>query len=110
MSKERSKGTAFESLLLEAFQAYIPDAHRLGQQGEKDQGDIWLPRGKRYVVEAKHCARLELAGWAAEAKREADNAAKPFWIVAHKRKGTTNPFRQWVTTDLYTWLELTKND
>ena len=110
MSKARTKGTAFETLILEGIQAYIPDAHRLGMQGAKDCGDIWLPRSRRYIVEAKNCATLDLAGWAKEAQVEADNAAKPFWAIAHKRRGCNTPFPQWITTTLYNFLELTHND
>ena len=50
MSKQRTKGTQFESLILEGIQAYIPDAHRLGMQGAKDCGDIWLAIGDINVV------------------------------------------------------------
>ena len=110
MSKQRTKGTTFESLILEGIQAYIPDAHRLGMQGTKDKGDIWLPRRCRYIVEAKNCQRMDLAGWAKEAQQEANNAAKPFWVIAHKRVGHATPYPQWITTTLYNWLELTKND
>lgn len=110
MSKQRTKGTAFESLVLEGIQAYIPDAHRLGMQGTKDCGDIWLPRSRRYIVECKNEQRIDLAGWAREAQVEADNAGKAFWVVAHKRRGCNQPYPQWITTTLYNWLELTHND
>ena len=54
MSKQRQRGTAFETLILEAFREYFPDAHRLGLQGIKDCGDLWLPKSAGYVVEAKN--------------------------------------------------------
>ena len=110
VSKQRTKGTQFESLILEGIQAYIPDAHRLGMQGAKDCGDIWLPRSRRYIVECKNEQRMDLAGWAKEAQAEANNAEKPFWVIAHKRRGSNTPYPQWITTTLYNWLEMTLND
>ena len=110
MSKQRTKGTQFETLILEGIQVYIPDAHRLGMQGAKDCGDIWLPRSRRYIVECKNEQRMDLAGWAKEAQAEANNAEKPFWVIAHKRRGSNTPYPQWITTTLYNWLEMTLND
>ena len=110
MSKSKDKGTWFETLITKGIQAYIPDAHRLGEQGVYDKGDIWLPRARRYVVECKNEKRTDLAGWAKEAQVEATNAGKPFWVIAHKRVGQATPYPQWITTTLYQWLELTHND
>jgi hypothetical protein len=96
----KGKGTAFETLILGPARAYYPDAIRAPLSGTKDIGDLWLPGERRFVVEAKHHTRLDLAGWAAEAEREARNKGVPFWVIPHKRVGKGKGEDQWLTT---TW-------
>lgn len=100
VSKSKAKGTAFETLVLEPARAYYPDAVRAPLYGTADVGDLWLPGERRFVVEAKHHARLNLAGWAAEAAKEALNKGVPYWVLAHKRVGKGKGEDQWATT---TW-------
>lgn len=106
MSANKAKGTAFESLLVPVFGAYVPDAIRHPLVGTADKGDLFLPGERRYVVEAKHHARMDLAGWAAEAEREARNAGVPHWLIVHKRVGKGRGEDQWVTTSLGHMLPL----
>lgn len=107
MSKQRSKGTGFETSVLPAFQKYMPTAHRLGAQGVNDRGDLWLP-DPRYIPEIKCFSSYagKLAGWLAEAEVEAANAGKPHGIVVFKRGGTTDPLKQYCLTTLGSQLEL----
>ena len=67
--------------------------------GVKDRGDIGGLRihGRRLVAEIKNCARLDLAGWTAQAHIEAGNDDALAGVVIHKRTGKTDPGRQWVT-------------
>lgn len=97
MSRGKAKGTAFETLILQPAQAYYPDAIRAPLMGTKDIGDLWLPGERRFVVEAKHHAALNLAGWAAEAANEAANKGVPHWVVVHKRVGKGKGEDQWAT-------------
>jgi hypothetical protein len=108
MSKQRQAGTSFESSLLPLLRVYMPEAHRLGMQGAKDKGDFYLP-DPRFVIEAKNYSSYagKLAGWLHEAHVEAGNADKPFGIVCFKRRGTTDPKRQFVLCELLTFLEMT---
>lgn len=106
MSAEKAKGTAFESLLVPVFAAYYPDATRAPLNGTKDVGDLWLPGERRYVVEAKNHARMDLAGWAAEAAKEALNRGVPHWVIAHKRRGKGQGKDQWITTTVEHYLAL----
>ena len=108
MSRERAKGTDFETLVLTLIQLYDPSAHRLGSQGVKDRGDIWISDA-RYVIECKNESSYagKLATWLGEANREAATAKKPYGIVVHKRRGTRDPAEQYVTLALGDYLELT---
>lgn len=49
------------------------------------------------VAELKNTARIDLAGWQAEADIEAGNDDADVALVIHKRHGVTDPGRQWVT-------------
>jgi hypothetical protein len=100
VSRNKDKGTAFETLLLEPAAAYYDHVSRRPLAGAKDVGDLLLVPERRFVVEAKHHAALNLAGWAREAEVEADNAGVPFWVIAHKRVGKGRGADQWLTT---TW-------
>ena len=103
MSASKAKGTAFESLILEPAKAYYPDATRSPLMGVNDVGDLWLPDERRFIVEAKHHAALNLAGWANEAEKEASNRGVPYWVVVHKRVGKGKGADQWATL---TWGNL----
>jgi hypothetical protein len=106
VSRNKAKGTAFETLILEPAKAYYPDAIRAPLQGVNDVGDLWLPGERRFVVEAKHHAALNLAGWAAEAEAEARNKGVPFWVIAHKRVGKGRGEDQWATLTWGNFLAL----
>lgn len=106
MSRNKAKGTAFETLILEPAKAYYPDAERRTLAGANDKGDLLLPGERRFVVEAKHHAALNLAGWAAEAANEAGNAGVPYWVIVHKRVGKGKGEDQWVTLTWGNFLAL----
>lgn len=106
MTRSKAKGTAFETFILPVFRLYYPDAERRVLSGIHDKGDLLLPGERRFVVEAKHHAALDLAGWMKEAKREALNAGVPYAVVVHKRVGHGKPEDQWVTTTLGDFLAL----
>ncbi len=99
------KGSDFELSLIPLLRKHMTHVVRLGKQGVKDKGDYYLP-DPRYVLEAKNCVRLDLAGWLKEAETEAANAGKPYGVIVHKRKGTRDPAQQYVTCTLGTFLEL----
>lgn len=56
-------------------------------------------------IEVKNQARLDLAGWWAQAQEQAVN--KPP-VVIHKRVGKGKPEEWWVTMDLETLLKIVK--
>ena len=60
VSRERAKGTAWESALVKWLRANgFPHAERRALHGAHDKGDITGIPG--LVIEAKHAARVELA-------------------------------------------------
>lgn len=89
MSKERRKGTSFENEVV----AYLnvndfPHAERRALAGANDKGDIvGVPDT---VIECKNHAKLNLAGWIAEAEREAENARATIPIVWAKKRGVAS--------------------
>jgi hypothetical protein len=96
----RAAGTRFERQLADYLAATVDDRiDRRVKRGVKDRGDLSGLRahGQRVVAEVKDCARLDLPGWTAEAHIEAGNDDALVGVVIHKRRGTADPGRQWVT-------------
>lgn len=92
MSKQKQKGTTFETLIVNWLRGRLGDARieRMPLTGNKDRGDIAGLRtvlGEKVVVEAKNHARLNLSGWIAEAERERGNADAAVAVVVFKRVG-----------------------
>lgn len=87
MSREREKGTRFETQVAAYLTEVLgTDAHRLGMGGTNDRGDVHVD-GLSVTVECKNCQRMELAKWVDEAARESANAGTTVGAVAHHRKG-----------------------
>lgn len=85
MSKQRAKGTAFESAIVSALHRNgFPEARRNPLAGSKDVGDIG---GLPIVIEAKNCVKTQLGLWVPEAQKEAFNAGVDVGVVWHKRRG-----------------------
>lgn len=99
----RKAGTAFETLVAGYLAAHVDDrVERRTRSGAKDRGDISGLRhmGERIVVEVKNCARLDLAGWLAEAEVERRNDDAVAGVVVHKHHGKGRPAEQLVTMTL----------
>ena len=108
MSRSRQSakqaGARFERTIADWLANQLDDDRidRLARRGNKDVGDIgWVLRaGKRVVIEAKDCARLDLPAWTREAETERGNADALAGVVVHKRRGVGDPGQQWVTCTL----------
>lgn len=71
--------------------------------GAKDKGDIAGLRvhGQRVVVEVKdYGGQIKAAEWTTEAAVERENDEALAGIVVAKRKGYTNPMKQWVLMEM----------
>lgn len=103
----KAAGSRFERAIADYLAEHIDDRiDRRPKTGAKDRGDIGgvrlspALRGGRVVVECKDSARVQLAGWAAEAETERGNDDAVAGIVVHKRHGVGDPGQQWVTCTL----------
>lgn len=106
MSRTRASakkaGTEFERQIADYLAMALDDDRidRRVKSGAKDRGDIGgvRTRGHRVTVECKSVlSRVDLAGWVKESHIEAGNDGALLGIVAHKRRGRTDPADQWVT-------------
>ena len=105
----KAAGSTFERQVADYLAEHLDDRiDRRVKTGAKDKCDIGgiRLRGHRVVVECKNHARVDLAGWIAEAQIQADNDGAPLGVVVHKRRGVAKPERQWVTMTLadLAWL------
>ena len=116
----KQRGTAWETGLVRYLRENHMDADRLRQTGKNDEGDIVLRiprmggqqgfRTEHVIFEAKNTARMNLAGWIAEAELEAENFAKhrpgievPGFVVAYKRRNH-GVGQSYIITTLDEWM------
>lgn len=102
----KSAGTAMETLVANYLADTLDDdrIERRARNGAFDRGDIGGVRtvmGERVVLEVKDYGGRILAGtWLNEARTEAGNDDAPIAAVIAKRRGTTDPARQFVLMEL----------
>ena len=91
MSRQKQKGTAFESAIVEYLQNQLCDdtIERRALNGTADRGDISGVTfcGNRVVLECKNEARMRLADYIREAEAEAHNDGAFYYAVIHKKRG-----------------------
>lgn len=108
----KKAGSTFERQIADYCATALDDDRidRRVKNGTKDRGDIGGLRvhGQRLVAECKNtrhescgkCGRvsgLNLPQWVAEAATEAGNDDALTGVVIHKRHGTQDPGKQWVS-------------
>lgn len=90
VNRSKIKGTAWESQIVDYLRTRgWPHVERRALAGNADRGDLAGLPG--VVIEAKSCARLELAAWLDEAEVEKRNDKADVGLVWFKRKGRTSP-------------------
>ena len=91
MSRQKQKGTAFESAIVEYLQNQLCDdtIERRALNGTCDRGDISGVTfgGHRMTLECKNENRMRLADYVREAEKEATNDAAHYYAVIHKKRG-----------------------
>lgn len=97
----KQAGSRFERTTADYLRDHVDDRiDRKVRTGAKDTGDIAgvrLSNGKRVVLEAKdYGGQIKAAEWAAEAETERINDNAEAGVVVIKRRGTTEPGKQWV--------------
>lgn len=110
MSRQKQKGTAFETAIVEYLQDKLCDdtIERRALNGTCDRGDISGVTfcGNRVVLECKNEARMRLAEYIREAETEAKNDGAFYYAVIHKKRGVgistlQTVGQQYVTMPLY---------
>lgn len=106
----KAAGAAFERQIADHLAAHVDDRiDRRVKTGAKDRGDITGLRhyGQRVVVECKeYGGRLLPVAWTREAHEEARNDDALVGVVAAKRRGTTDPGRQWIVMEVDDFIAL----
>jgi len=97
----KTAGSRFERQIADALATALDDDRidRRARYGAKDRGDIIGIRlhGQRVVIECKDTCEMRLPEWTRQAQLEAGNDDALVGLVVHKRRGTADPMRQWVT-------------
>ncbi|MFU0564419.1 hypothetical protein ACMZ87_03265 [Gardnerella pickettii] len=92
MSRQKQKGTAFESAIVEYLKDKLCDdtIERRALNGTCDRGDISGVTfcGHRMVLECKNEKSMRLAEYVREAEAEAANDNAFYYAVIHKKRGT----------------------
>lgn len=92
MSRQKQKGTAFETAIVEYLQDKLCDENieRRALNGTCDRGDISGVTfcGHRMVLECKNEKSMRLAEYVREAESEAKNDNAFYYAVIHKKHGT----------------------
>lgn len=110
MSRQKQKGTAFETAIVEYLQDKLCDEtiERRALNGTCDRGDISGVTfcGSRMVLECKNENRIRLAEYMREAEIEAVNDNASYYAVIHKKRGVgistaQTVGQQYVTMPLY---------
>lgn len=109
----KKSGTAFETLIAKGLAEALDDdrIERRARSGAKDRGDIGGVRchGQKVVIECKDIATgkvLHLPEWVKEAHDEAGNDDALVGVVIHKRSGTTDPMKQWLTCEVGDFVKI----
>lgn len=108
MSRNKSKGTAFETLIVRYLQDHgFPHAERRALAGINDLGDITGTPG--VVWECKNHKTLAFSEWLVEAEVERGNADADVGVVIAKRRGKGDPGDQYAVMTVETLVRLLKD-
>lgn len=91
MSRQKQKGTAFESAIVEYLKDKLCDEtiERRALNGTCDRGDISgvVFCSERMTLECKNENKMRLADYVREAETEARNDGADYYAVIHKKRG-----------------------
>ena len=113
-SKNKRKGSLFETGILKWLRSKGVLAERLRLAGKDDEGDIvCIVSGQPYIFELKATVKMDLPQFWREATTEAANYAKarsldatpPAYVIVKRRMAGLE--QAWVIQDLEQWLRVT---
>ena len=107
MSKERAKGTNFETFIVNYLKDMYPFVERRSLNGALDKGDI-TGTDPRLVWECKNHKTLKLSEWLRETAVETTNAPADFGVLIAKRMGVGDPAQQYCVMTLEMMVGLLK--
>lgn len=110
----KQAGARFERLIADHLRDNLDDRiDRRVKTGAADKGDIANVRdshNRRIVLETKdYGGRVHLAEWVKEAHAEAENDDAHVGLVIAKRRGTTDPGKQWAIMEVEDLIKLLKS-
>ena len=114
MSRQKDKGTRYETAVLDYLRNRIEDPegmiHREALHGNADEGDIkgLYIHTRSLILECKNKKRFALADWMDQARQEAANAGADYGMVVFHRpgRGGKRMRDQYVLMDLDTLARL----
>jgi len=107
MSKERAKGTSFETFVVNYLKNFYPHVERRTLHGTLDKGDI-AGTDPRLVWECKNQKTLNFSRWLQEHENKKVNANEEIGIVVAKRRNYGNPADQYALVRLEDLVKLLK--
>ena len=108
-SAPKRKGSQFERDVVAYLRlAGFPQAARTLAGASEDRGDISGVASA--VLECKFAARIDLAGWLAEARLEAEHAGLGRFAVIAKRRGVADVAESYAVVPLWLLAELLRED
>jgi hypothetical protein len=100
----KKAGSDFERQQADCLALHVDDRiDRKVKTGALDKGDIANLRAhnQKVTVEVKNYGgQIKAAEWAREGATERENDKGLAWVVIAKRKGTTDPLKQWVLMEV----------
>lgn len=107
----KQAGARFERLISDYLRDNLDDRiDRKVRTGARDTGDVANVRdshNRRICIEAKdYGGKLNLPQWTKEAHTEAENDDAHVGLVIAKRRGTTDPGKQWVVMTVNDLIQL----
>lgn len=112
----KAAGARFERLIADGLSEALEDTRidRKVKTGARDKGDIanvFTPQGGPVVIECKdRGGQFYAAEWVAEAEAERINDGALAGVVIAKRKGVTDPMKQWALMEVSEFVALLRGD
>ncbi|MEJ4121391.1 putative PDDEXK endonuclease [Corynebacterium macginleyi] len=110
----KQAGARFERIIADFLRDNLDDRiDRRVKVGAADKGDIANVRdshNRRITIECKdYGGKLNLPQWTKEAHQEANNDNAHVGVVIAKRRGTTDPEKQWAIMEVEDLIKLLKS-
>ena len=95
-NRSKAKGSAFELAVARYLAEEFP-CERIPAGSSVDRGDLW---GPLVAWQCKAVQQLSLGAWLDATEVQSANAKRPFHYLVVKRKGTTDPAKQFAVSTL----------